>query len=136
MYLVLIGWLYVALMMGVAEATSPAGTLLGALVTVVCYGVLPAALVAYLMGAPARRQAIRRREAAEMATRQMNGGDIDTRQAQAGDIDTRQAQAGDIHHQQAQAAATQTGDSVTPDESPVAATGPEANAVAPVREKP
>ncbi len=65
MYLVVIAWLYVALMMAVAEATSTTGTVLGALVTFVLYGLLPLGLVMYLLGAPARRKALRAREAAE-----------------------------------------------------------------------
>ncbi|KQP35659.1 hypothetical protein [Pseudorhodoferax sp. Leaf274] len=67
MYLVVIAWVYVALMMAVAEATSTQGTLLGALVTFVLYGLLPVALVVYLMLAPARRKLLRAREAAEFA---------------------------------------------------------------------
>jgi hypothetical protein len=62
--LVGVGWIYVVLMMAVAEATSPNGTLLGALVTFVLYGVGPLALVLYLLATPARR---RRRKAAEAA---------------------------------------------------------------------
>ncbi len=65
MHLVVIAWLYVALMMAVAEATSPIGTVLGAVFTFLLYGLAPVALVAYLMGAPARRQRIRGHEAAE-----------------------------------------------------------------------
>ena len=65
MYLVVIAWMYVVLMMSVAEATHSTGTLLGALVTFVLYGVGPVALVVYLMRAPARRKAIKAREAAE-----------------------------------------------------------------------
>ncbi|WP_372825810.1 hypothetical protein [Polaromonas sp.] len=68
MYLIVIAWMYVVLMMSVAEATHPAGTLLGALVTFVLYGVGPVALVVYLMRAPARRKAIKAREAAEAST--------------------------------------------------------------------
>lgn len=68
MYLVVIAWLYVALMMAVAEATSTQGSLLGALVTFVLYGLLPLALVLYLMLTPARRKARRAREAAESAS--------------------------------------------------------------------
>ena len=68
MYIVPIAWLYVALMMAVAEATHTNGTILGALITFVLYGVAPVALVVYLMGAPARRRAIKAREAAERAT--------------------------------------------------------------------
>jgi len=48
MYLLLIGWLYVTLMMAVAEATNTTGSILGALVTFVLYGMLPVALVVYL----------------------------------------------------------------------------------------
>ncbi|MES2186371.1 MAG: hypothetical protein V4505_17600 [Pseudomonadota bacterium] len=65
MYLVVIAWLYVTLMMAVAEATSSTGSLLGALVTFVLYGVLPLMLVVYLFGTPLRRKALRAREAAE-----------------------------------------------------------------------
>ena len=66
MYLIVIGWMYVVLMMSVAEATNTTGTVLGALVTFVLYGVGPAALVVYLMGAPARSKAIKRRHAEEV----------------------------------------------------------------------
>jgi len=65
MYLVLIAWIYVAFMMAVAEATSPVGSLLGAVFTFVLYGVLPMSVVAYIMGTPARRRAIKVKEAAE-----------------------------------------------------------------------
>lgn len=61
--LVVVAWLYVALMMAVAEATHPNGTVLGAIVTFVLYGAAPVALVIYLMGRPARRAARARREA-------------------------------------------------------------------------
>lgn len=64
MYLVLIAWFYVALMMAVAEAMSPIGTVLGALFTFLLYGVLPMLVVGYIMGTPARRRA---RKAQEMA---------------------------------------------------------------------
>ncbi|BDU52740.1 hypothetical protein [Limnohabitans sp. INBF002] len=65
MYLVLIAWIYVAFMMAVAEATSPVGSLLGAVFTFLLYGVLPMSVVAYIMGTPARRRAIKAKEAAE-----------------------------------------------------------------------
>lgn len=70
MYIVPIAWLYVALMMSVAEATNSNGTILGAIVTFVLYGVLPICIVVYVMGSPARRRAIRAREAAEFAKSQ------------------------------------------------------------------
>ena len=67
MSIVVIGWLYVALMMAVAEATSSTGSVLGAIVTFLLYGVGPVALVVYLMLEPARR---RRRKAARLAAQQ------------------------------------------------------------------
>ncbi len=67
MYLIVIAWIYVVLMMSVAEATNTTGTLLGALVTFVLYGVGPASLVVYLMGAPARNKAVKKRQAEERA---------------------------------------------------------------------
>ena len=66
MYIVVIGWLYVTLMMAVAEATNANGSMLGAIVTFLLYGVGPVALVVYLMREPARK---RRRKAAALAER-------------------------------------------------------------------
>ena len=66
MYLVVIAWIYVVLMMSVAEAANTTGTVLGALLTFVMYGVLPAALVVYLMGAPSRSKAIKKRDAGQL----------------------------------------------------------------------
>lgn len=57
MFLVPIAWLYVVVMMSVVEAMSPHGTLLGACFTFLLYGLLPLALVMYLLGTPARRRA-------------------------------------------------------------------------------
>lgn len=69
MYLIAIGWLYVALMMAVAEANHPSGTVIGAILTFLFYGLLPTALVMYLMGTPLRRKAKREREVKEEAER-------------------------------------------------------------------
>jgi hypothetical protein len=71
MYLIVIAWLYVALMMAVVEATSSIGTLLGAFFTFLLYGALPVALVVYLIGTPARKRAIKARETAELAKRRV-----------------------------------------------------------------
>ncbi|MEY2689065.1 MAG: hypothetical protein RL375_3263 [Pseudomonadota bacterium] len=57
MYLVAVGWLYVALMMALAELVHPTGGALGALVTFVLYGVAPLGLLMYLMATPLRRKA-------------------------------------------------------------------------------
>ena len=62
MHLVAIAWLYVALLMGAVEATHINGTVLGGIITFVLYGLLPVALVLYILGAPARRKALKRRE--------------------------------------------------------------------------
>lgn len=67
MYLIVIGWLYVALMMAVAEATNTTGSILGAVITFVLYGMVPVSLVIYFMLRPARKRAIKAREAAEAA---------------------------------------------------------------------
>ena len=75
MYLIVIGWIYVVLMMSVAEASNSNGTLLGALVTFVLYGVAPVTLVVYLMGAPARSKAIKQREAEALRAAQQRGAD-------------------------------------------------------------
>ncbi len=69
MYLVVIGWLYVVLMMAVAEASNTTGTVLGAIVTFILYGLLPVVLVVYLMRTPQRRKENKAREAAEDAQR-------------------------------------------------------------------
>ena len=67
MYLVLIAWIYVAFMMSIAEATSPVGSLLGAVFTFLLYGLLPMSVVGYIMGTPARRRARKAKEAASVA---------------------------------------------------------------------
>lgn len=61
-YLVFLAWGYVVLMMALAEALSPAGTLVGAFFTLLLYGVGPMALVAYLLSTPLRRKARLRSE--------------------------------------------------------------------------
>lgn len=112
MYLVIIGWLYVVLMMTVAEATSSTGSVLGALVTFVLYGVLPSGLLAYILGTPGRKRARKAREAAEAA--------------EAAEV-VEDAQARDASAQAASGAASSKPDAGR--EAP-------ADAVAPVREKP
>ena len=64
LYLVIIAWLYVTVMMAVAEATNTNGTVLGAIFTFLLYGLLPLSLVVYLMSTPARRRVLKEKEAA------------------------------------------------------------------------
>ena len=67
MYLIVIAWIYVVLMMAVAEATNTTGTVMGGIITFLMYGVGPAGLLVYLMGTPARNKAIKKRNAEERA---------------------------------------------------------------------
>ncbi len=73
--LIVIGWLYVALMMAVAEATSPIGSVTGAVLTFLLYGVAPVSLVVYLMATPARKRAIKAREQAVQQAREGSSAD-------------------------------------------------------------
>ena len=63
MWIVALAWLYVVLMMAVAEALSTQGTVLGAVFTFLLYGLLPLSIVLYVMGTPHRRRAAREAEA-------------------------------------------------------------------------
>lgn len=56
MYIVPIAWLYVALMMSVAEATNTNGTVLGGILTFILYGILPISIMVYLMDTPRRKK--------------------------------------------------------------------------------
>jgi predicted membrane channel-forming protein YqfA (hemolysin III family) len=67
LYLVALGWMYVVLMVAVAEAVSPQGSLLGAFFTVVGWGVIPLAVVLYILATPSRRAARARAEASAAA---------------------------------------------------------------------
>ncbi len=71
MWIVAIAWMYVAVLMAVAEATNANGTVLGAIFTFFLYGLGPMALVMYLLGTPARRKARKKREQEELQARQL-----------------------------------------------------------------
>lgn len=60
MLIVAVAWIYVAGMAALAEALSPQGTVLGALLTFLFYGALPLGIVLYVMATPARKRALRR----------------------------------------------------------------------------
>jgi len=78
MLIVLIAWLYVALMMALAEALHPAGHWWGGVITFLLYGVAPVSLVLYLLTTPMRRKARAKAEAANEggapSVEQPNGG--------------------------------------------------------------
>lgn len=60
MYLVAIAWLYVVVLMALAEGVSDRGSWLGAALTLLFYGLVPLAIALYLIGTPARRAARQR----------------------------------------------------------------------------
>ena len=77
MYLVAIAWMYVVVMMSVAEATAANGTVLGAVFTFLLYGLLPCVILMYIMGTPMRKRAIRAKEKADLeALREAAAGQI------------------------------------------------------------
>lgn len=65
MYLIVIAWFYVTVMMAVAEASTPQGTILGALITFVLYGLLPMSILIYILGTPARKRKIKAQQQAQ-----------------------------------------------------------------------
>ncbi|MEL4181323.1 hypothetical protein [Roseateles sp. PN1] len=65
MYLIAIAWGYVAVMMALAEATSSQGSILGAVITLLLYGVLPITILLYILGAPGRKAARKKQAMAE-----------------------------------------------------------------------
>jgi hypothetical protein len=62
MYIVAIAWLYVVVLMALAEGFGVGGSWLGAAITFLLYGVLPGSIALYLVGTPSRRAARRRAE--------------------------------------------------------------------------
>ena len=60
--IIVIGWMFVALMAAVAEAAAPNGTVLGAIFTFLGWGVIPLSIVVYILATPLRRA---KRQAAE-----------------------------------------------------------------------
>lgn len=62
MYIVAIGWLYVALMMAITETSVVAGV-----ATFLLYGLAPVSIVMYILGTPGRRSRRRAQEAREAA---------------------------------------------------------------------
>ncbi len=65
MYIVAIAWMFVVTLMAAVEAVASNGSLLGAIMTFVFYGILPLGLVLYLLGTPLRMRHNKAKEAAE-----------------------------------------------------------------------
>ena len=66
MYIVAIAWSFVVVLMAAAEAMTT--SIVGGLLTLVFYGVLPLALLLWLVGTPQRRRNRARSEAADKVT--------------------------------------------------------------------
>lgn len=62
MWIIVIAWMYVAVMMALAEAFNPQGSILGGVITLLLYGVAPLALLMYLLNTPMRRRRLREQE--------------------------------------------------------------------------
>jgi hypothetical protein len=73
MWIVAVAWTYVVLMMALAEATAPQGSVLGAVSILLFYGVLPLGVLLYIMATPARKRARRRAEEAAASAAQPDG---------------------------------------------------------------
>jgi membrane protein implicated in regulation of membrane protease activity len=72
MHVIALAWIYVVLMMVLAEALGPGGSVMGALLTALLYGALPLAIVLYVGGARARAHG--RRKAAARASEGVDPG--------------------------------------------------------------
>ncbi len=54
-WLIIIAWMYVVFMMAISEALSSQGSVLGAAITLIFYGIVPLSILLYLLGTPVRR---------------------------------------------------------------------------------
>ncbi|MFI0547047.1 MAG: hypothetical protein ACH34Y_09070 [Brachymonas sp.] len=61
-HLIVIAWIFVALLVAVAEAAAPNGTVLGAIFTFLGWGVIPLSIVVYILATPMRRAKRRAQE--------------------------------------------------------------------------
>ena len=83
MYLVAIAWCYVVVMWALVEAFSPGGSMLGAFFTLLLYGLLPASVLLYIMGAPMRWRRRKAEQAADVAVTGETATNAEERGAEA-----------------------------------------------------
>ncbi len=69
MYIIAIGWLWVAFMMAITEPS-----VVSALLTFLFYGLLPCSLLMYLLGTPGRRRRKRKAEMSQSEAQQASIG--------------------------------------------------------------
>ena len=129
LYVIVIAWLYVVVLMAASVATSPTGSVLAAIMTLFFYGLLPLALMVYLMTGKLRRKA---RSAAETSATSTS----DSRQTEPGAVPPPEPSSPNPSIEDA------TDPSPEPDSSPQAdagrhaPTGAEHSPIAPVRKEP
>jgi len=129
LYVIVIAWLYVVVLMAASVATSPTGSVLAAIMTLFFYGLLPLALMVYLMTGKLRRKA---RSAAETSATSTS----DSRQTEPGAVPPPEPSSPNPSLEDA------TDPSPEPDSSPQADAGRHAPAgaehspIAPVRKEP
>jgi len=129
LYVIVIAWLYVVVLMAASVATSPTGSVLAAIMTLFFYGLLPLALIVYLMTGKLRRKA---RSAAETSATSTS----DSRQTEPGAVPPPEPSSPNPSIEDA------TDPSPEPDSSPQAdagrhaPTGAEHSPIAPVRKEP
>lgn len=74
LYLIAIAWIYVVLLMSLAESSLIAG-----IMTFIFYCIIPLGLVLYILSAPARKRQIRAREDARREQRKQQDQTIQTK---------------------------------------------------------
>ncbi|WP_374320672.1 hypothetical protein [Aquabacterium sp.] len=57
MWIIAIGWMFVVVIAALVEAFGTPGSVLGGIVTLLFYGVVPLGLLMYVLGTPLRRKA-------------------------------------------------------------------------------
>ena len=75
MNMLLLAWIYVVVLMALIEALSSAGTVLGAVFTLLMYGVIPIALLLYFALRRLRRQAAAQHALVGSSSAAPNGGE-------------------------------------------------------------
>nr|WP_315468337.1 hypothetical protein [uncultured Undibacterium sp.] len=78
LYLIAIAWVYVVLLMSLAESSLIAG-----IMTFIFYCVIPLGLVLYILSSPARKRQIKEREKAQIKQRQQSTQQDDTTQTKS-----------------------------------------------------
>jgi membrane protein implicated in regulation of membrane protease activity len=78
LYLIAIAWIYVVLLMSLAESSLIAG-----IMTFIFYCVIPLSLVLYILSSPARKRQIKEREKAQIKERQQSTQHDDTTQTKS-----------------------------------------------------